>query len=671
VKKQEGTKRRKDVARVFESLRDDEAPTSVKKREKELLKELKANKRPKAKSSAGLREDFPELERLDDRRPAKRKPQAAIETIDLVETTRKTVKAPKIEPELEFVELEAPNTTPPAPWRTADNGSPSTGRSRSPLPALASLCAAIIVGGGAYAFWRHSSVQPVAPPVAEATEKTAVSAPEKEGPSAAEAERTARRTAALGTAASLEKDGKFAAALEQLAVAEANGATPAQINEPRARLRIAGEQAAVEKALGEASGLAANGDYAKAAETLKSVSTEASKLGRGQEVNDLLAKLDANRAAKERLAVGEDLLQQARAAAWGSDPRKARQLVTDASRLLPGSPVAVALIESRISIVENTPRDMALVDLDLAANAWIYARTAPVTNAEYRAWIETLPLGKRRVPWVTGEIPAGQEALPVKGVRHEDARSFAEAHHLRLPTSREREIIRTALGAPEKEGELDARSQKLSEGFRLVSGAPWGDVSEVVAAPTEESEAAKKQLKAGPIQAAIATRLKSWLLARKSIKCETCAGCTWIKCPACRGSGLVQRRSTDEGQSRCRQCEGDPIHHTVHCPDCVEGLSTKAVQRIRLHYGSCGFWIGEFSEKSIQVTLDASNKSAVVSVDVRYMLHDTTCETRDIRLDSFSTETATWELGHDGQWVVRDPSSGWPSPYRARPLTPR
>src|SRR5205814_468426 len=84
---------------------------------------------------------------------------------------------------------------------------------------------------------------------------------------------------------------------------------------------------------------------------------------------------------------------------------------------------------------------------------------AAVTNAEYKAWLDQQPPGKRRAPWMSGDLPKGQEEQPVKNVRIEDARSFAEARGQRLPTPAERAVLRRlALGAAEKEGEVEGAS---------------------------------------------------------------------------------------------------------------------------------------------------------------------------------------------------------------------
>jgi hypothetical protein len=91
---------------------------------------------------------------------------------------------------------------------------------------------------------------------------------------------------------------------------------------------------------------------------------------------------------------------------------------------------------------------------------------------------------------------------------------------------------------------------------------------------------------------------------------------------------------------------------TIPCPSCRDGLSASAIQRVKQKYGACGYGVADHADRSINVKLDPSGKSAVVTVDLKYT-----------NTDKYEPETATWSVDKDGDWTVQEPRQGWPNPY--------
>ena len=278
------------------------------------------------------------------------------------------------------------------------------------------------------------------------------------------------------------------------------------------------------------------------------------------------------------------------------------------------------------------------------------------TNRELKDWIDTQPPGKRRAgPWLSGTYAPEEAEQPVKNVKTEDATAFAQARGERLPSAAERAFLARAFGCPTEESAPNSRGV-LPLGFRTVSGALAADAVGVAVsdeagdAPAEAPSVVAAPKKKGPnlkaLEAALSTRVKSWLLARKDLKCPECNGSAKVKCRKCGGSGKVNRVSfggdAASDEIRCPSCEGIKNgwgNGLQPCPNCRDGFSGSRMEQVKLKYGGGAYPAVEFADRSVVATVSDDGKSAKVTCDVRYAC-----------ADKFCPETSHWSLDAGGKW---------------------
>ncbi|HZU98897.1 MAG TPA: SUMF1/EgtB/PvdO family nonheme iron enzyme [Planctomycetota bacterium] len=461
-----------------------------------------------------------------------------------------------------------------------------------------------------------------------------------------EAERGAARRAALEQAKTAEQKGNVQEALEALDLAELNGASPADIDLARVRLkaRIKDEEA-LRDAREEVEELLATEDLDKASARAESAKEIAERLQRPQDVDSLLARIESARSAKRAAVEAESLLDQAKRELDGTDLQAAQASLDRARTLAPTSP-RVRLLTLRLEKCKQAAKGMAWIELNPNSAAGIYVRTHAVTNSEYKAWLDSLPIGSgRHGPWITDGFTEEQANKPVTGVKQADAEAFAAARNERLPNAAERAALRRVLGMPSSEGELDAKRGTFSSGFRTVSGpeeSPAADASVEGADDqqprTREVDAAKVRL----AKQAVAARFKGWIVARKNLTCTSCGGKLRVKCSVCGGTGHLATATlggeAQAGVTLCTRCQG---MGTIACTACHNGLSATRVEQVRTRYGACGYPLVEIAEKTLQVTVDGNLKMATV-----------TCDVRSAEGALFTTESSVWECDKDGEWHV-------------------
>lgn len=289
-----------------------------------------------------------------------------------------------------------------------------------------------------------------------------------------EADRVEGLDKALKAARAEEAAGETERALAELLNAEAYGATATQLEGARGRLnaRLADEHC-VRDGIAEVEELLAAEEFEKALSTLETLRPVAARLGRERSTTDLASKVTTARKERDALAQADVALVQALEAIEKGDFDPAQAFIDRARGLAP-STARLDRVARRLEKCKAAPKGLVFVVIDQTAVTGVYARRKPVSNAEYKAWLDGLPVGKRRsAPWVTGDVPAGQEDSPVVRIRPADAEAFAASRSERLPNATERSAIRAVLGAPAHEGDTDKTGFMLN-GFRTVQGPETG-----------------------------------------------------------------------------------------------------------------------------------------------------------------------------------------------------
>jgi serine/threonine protein kinase len=282
--------------------------------------------------------------------------------------------------------------------------------------------------------------------------------------------RAAEREVAIRNAVQAEKDGRTQDALDALDEAEQKGAPASLLDLSRGRLRSRlADERTVQDALDEATACIAKGDVQEALSRLAATELAFVRLGRDAERQ---AKIkEANDAQKKHADTArlDKLLDDASACLARGELETARARL-EAGRAIDANDSRIPLLDRRIKRQEKLPKGFACIEL--AGNRGLYVRRAPVTNQELKNWIDALPPGKRRSgPWLTGDFPAEAADQPVKNVKPDDARAFAESRGERLPTTAERDAIaRSIPGATSAEGVPDTRGTYPS--FRTVLDPP-------------------------------------------------------------------------------------------------------------------------------------------------------------------------------------------------------
>jgi hypothetical protein len=231
--------------------------------------------------------------------------------------------------------------------------------------------------------------------------------------------------------------------------------------------------AALRGGLAKIETLLASEDYEGALAAVHELEPVAAQLGRGTDVADLVAKVETARKEHDARAQADSVLDQAIQALDKDDLASAQACIERAKGIAPSVP-RLARVQGRLDKCKAAPRGLIFVEVDPDTGAGIYARRTPVSNAEYKAWLTSLPIGKRHPePWLTGDFPLEQADAPVLRVKPVDASAFAESRNERLPNVTERAAIRRALGSGAQEGEAD-KNGFLMSGFRTVSGTEIG-----------------------------------------------------------------------------------------------------------------------------------------------------------------------------------------------------
>jgi serine/threonine protein kinase len=267
-----------------------------------------------------------------------------------------------------------------------------------------------------------------------------------------------------------EAQGHAREALLALELAVEKGAPAASLELRRLKLKErVDDETAWRDALAESGELAKRGDSERALERLKRARETAQRLHCEAEYDSRVAALEEERRNGESTAQARALVEKARGFLDAGELDAAAMALRSARILSPDTP-GLGSTEIRLAHVKNAPPGMVWIELD--AGGGLYVKKTPVTNRELKAWIDASPPGKRRPgPWISGGFPDEQADEPVRGVRLEDAKAYADAQRQRLPTAEERATIAKALRLSEKESVPDARGT-FGAGFRTVADAP-------------------------------------------------------------------------------------------------------------------------------------------------------------------------------------------------------
>jgi serine/threonine protein kinase len=278
----------------------------------------------------------------------------------------------------------------------------------------------------------------------------------------------AERLVALDRAKAAEAEGKTQDAIDALDIAVAKGVPPGQVSEARARLvaRLADEQE-TRDATAEAAAATARGEFDAARDRLEAARAAFSRLGRDEVLASRLKEVREARTRRSDAARLAKLLQDAKELIE-SGSLEAAQAALDSARAIDPNGATAASLQKRLARVKATPR--GAVCIELGSDKGLYVGKEPVSNRAYKEWLSSLPIGKRRTaPWLTGDFAPEDAEKPVKNVKPEDARAFAEARGERLPVASEREAISRELkGFTRGENVPDGRGL-YSSGFRTVS----------------------------------------------------------------------------------------------------------------------------------------------------------------------------------------------------------
>jgi serine/threonine protein kinase len=283
----------------------------------------------------------------------------------------------------------------------------------------------------------------------------------------------AERELALGRSRTAEAEGRTQDAIDALDEAEAKGAPPAAVDPSRTRLRLrrTDEQDAKD-ALSEVQANVAHGDLDAALARLEKATPAFSRLGREAEVRAKIRELLAEKDRRQESRRVEKLLDAAKAS-LDRDELDAAATALDSARAIDAGAPRLAALARRLARARRAPQGTAYFETDAASGKGLWVRAALVSNREWRSWLDTLPPGKRRAgPWVTGGFAPEDAEKPVRGVRPEEARAFAEARHERLASAAELDVLgKTVSGFVAQEGLPDARGV-LGSGFRTVLDPP-------------------------------------------------------------------------------------------------------------------------------------------------------------------------------------------------------
>ena len=270
------------------------------------------------------------------------------------------------------------------------------------------------------------------------------------------------KEASLDDAQKSEKAGRFQEALDAIDEAEKNGARKVDLEPVRARLRAGlADCGKVDDAFARAEQLLSLGDYDKALAELHSVDGAARKVNRAGELDERTASVTSARDRAKKLSSGAGALDKARELMDASDLPAARAEVEKARTLIPGSP-ELTRVETRLVALEHLPAGMLYVELE--GDRALYVRKLPVTNADFKKWIDDTGRGGA-APW-KGTYPANRGDSPVLGVFLDAAKNFAASRGERLPAEDEWPAIRKALHLANDAGR--AQAGVLVNGFYTV-----------------------------------------------------------------------------------------------------------------------------------------------------------------------------------------------------------
>jgi serine/threonine protein kinase len=279
----------------------------------------------------------------------------------------------------------------------------------------------------------------------------------------------AERELALKRAGQAESEGKTLDAIEALNAAEAHGAPQASIEPLRSRLKVrAADERTAKDALDEADACNAKGDFDAALARLGEAEAAFGRLGREPERQAKLKETEDARKKRGETARLEKLLDDAKRFLDTGELEPAR-LSLESARAIAPSDARIAALSRRLTRLKNTPKGSVCVEVDPRRS--LYVRKDAVSNKEYKEWLDS-PKGKRHGnPWITGDFPAGEADKPVRGVKPEDARAFAESRGERLPKKDELDAIsKNVAGVAPGENAPDAKG--VLPGFRTVLDAP-------------------------------------------------------------------------------------------------------------------------------------------------------------------------------------------------------
>lgn len=276
----------------------------------------------------------------------------------------------------------------------------------------------------------------------------------------------AEKELALKRAAVAEQEGKLQDALDALDEAEAKGAPAAPLDSARTRLKARlSDEHAVKDAIAEANACVARGEFDVALAKLSGAEPSFARLGRDAERTTRVKEVNDARAKKTATARLDKLVEDARRYLEQNELEPA-SVALETARSIDANDARIGALAKRLARVKKTPRGSLCLEID--GKRGLYVRREPVSNREYKEWLDAQPAGKRRTaPWVT-DFAEDDADKPVKNVKPDDARAFAEARSERLPTKAELEGIARAFATMASgESALDAKGV-YGAGFRTV-----------------------------------------------------------------------------------------------------------------------------------------------------------------------------------------------------------
>ncbi len=269
------------------------------------------------------------------------------------------------------------------------------------------------------------------------------------------------REAALEDIQRFEKAGRFQEALDALDEAEHNGADKKALEPARVRLRaLAAEGKKLDDAFAVADQAFSTGDHDGALRELRVVEDLAKKLDRSSDLDDKRRRVVNAKERSARLQQGSKTLAKAQELLDSNDLVGARAEIEKAKTLVPDSAELVR-IETRVRDLERLPAGFVYVAVE--ADRGLYVRKVPVTNAEFKKWVdETGRSGA--APWKNG-FSAAEADQAVKGVFLDAAKTFAAWRGERLPVDDEWPAIKKALKLGE---ETKCQAGVFGKGFFTV-----------------------------------------------------------------------------------------------------------------------------------------------------------------------------------------------------------